>query len=460
MRRKKTHLRARVNQDLAAEATEVGLTSYAGLEVLRHYLQRTGLNRRLRSHLGRVWPSGDFGVVGLCRLLMGLLLVGGRRLRHVRFLQGDPLVLRFCSLRALPSDRSLSRWLQRCSGAAVEALRQLNVELVTSVVGRCLRARTLTIDVDGTVVSTGLQVGGARRGYNPHRRKVPSYYPITAFLADSGHLLRLDNRPGNVGDGSTSPAFLEALFAQLAATLGPSYGLRFRMDGDYFKEEVFAVLEAHAAGYAIKAPFWRCLDLHGHIQRGRGWRRVADQVDGLETRITVAGWQRTFRVVIYRKRVFHPTRKNHQLDLFDPDDGTWEYSAVATNLQLGRRGLWHFMCGRGLHEKTIGELKSGLALDTIPTQDYQANSAWQQLVVLTHNLLANFQIETGLTQRHRTRKSTTRWALQSVSTLRFELINRAGRLVRPRGRLVLRLPRCQHLSDTFHRITAALKKAA
>jgi hypothetical protein len=40
---------------------------------------------------------------------------------------------------------------------------------------------------------------------------------------------------------------------------------------------------------------------------------------------------------------------------------------------LGRRGLWHFRCGRGLPEKTIGELKSGLALDTIPTQDYQAN---------------------------------------------------------------------------------------
>jgi hypothetical protein len=82
------------------------------------------------------------------------------------------------------------------------------------------------------------------------------------------------------------------------------------------------------------------------------------------------------------------------------------------------------------------------------------------LVVLTHNLRGNFPIETGLTQRHRTRKSTSRWALQSVSTLRCALLNRAGRLVRPRGRLVLRLPPSQQLSDTFHRITAALKKAA
>ena len=37
------------------------------------------------------------------------------------------------------------------------------------------------------------------------------------------------------------------------------------------------------------------------------------------------------RVVIYRKRVQHETRKNFQLDLFDPADGHYEYSAVVTN---------------------------------------------------------------------------------------------------------------------------------
>ncbi len=42
------------------------------------------------------------------------------------------------------------------------------------------------------------------------------------------------------------------------------------------------------------------------------------------------------------------------------------------------------MGGRGLHEKAIGELKTGLAFDSIPTGDYQANSVWQQFVVLAH----------------------------------------------------------------------------
>lgn len=79
------------------------------------------------------------------------------------------------------------------------------------------------------------------------------------------------------------------------------------------------------------------------------------------------------------------------------------------------------MSGRGMHEKAIGELKSNLAFDAIPTKDYQANSVWQQFVLIAHNLLANFQIDTGLTQRNRTLKCTARWALQSARTLRFEI---------------------------------------
>ena len=46
----------------------------------------------------------------------------------------------------------------------------------------------------------------------------------------------------------------------------------------------------------------------------------------------------------------------------------------------------------GGDEKTIAQLKT---FHSVPTQTYAANSAWQQLVVLAHNLLTNFQLETG-----------------------------------------------------------------
>ncbi len=50
-----------------------------------------------------------------------------------------------------------------------------------------------------------------------------------------------------------------------------------------------------------------------------------------QTRLRVKTWQRTLSVLIYRKRVRRETRKNFQLDLFDPDNGYYEYSAIVTN---------------------------------------------------------------------------------------------------------------------------------
>ena len=135
--------------------------------------------------------------------------------------------------------------------------------------------------------------------------------------------------------------------------------------------EVLQELEKHKAGFALKVPFWRCLDLQSQIRARRRWLPVGDGVDDFFTSITIKTWDRRIAVAIYRKRVFHETCKNYLLDLFDPDDGTWEYAVVATNLELGVRRLWRFMAGRGLHEKIIGELKSALALETIPTNQLQ-----------------------------------------------------------------------------------------
>jgi len=460
VRRKKSDIRGGVNGDLRVEFTEWGLTSYAGLELLVRYFRHIGLNRIIRDLIVRLAPGGDYGTCALVRVVVGLFIVGGRRLSHRAFLRGDPVLQRFCELRDLPDESTVRTWLRGFQRHSVEALRQLNADVVGRVIGLYLRAQTLTIDVDGTLVSTGQQVAWAFRGYNPHHRKVPSYFPICAYLADSGHILRVQNRPGNVNDGKASVTFLRQLFQQIRQTLGDRYQLRFRMDGDFFKREVLDVIDANRAGYALKVPFWRCLDLQARIRSRRRWHRVAEDVDGFFTQVSVQGWDREFHVAIYRKRVFHKTHKNYQLDLFDPANGTWEYSAVASNLSLKIRTLWRFMCGRGLHEKAIGELKTGLALDTIPTNHYGANSAWQQLVVLTHNLLAGFQIETGAADRPRSLKRTTHWILKSVRTLRFQIINRAGRLVRPHGTTLLRLPTNTKTKELFTRIADNLVKAA
>lgn len=87
----------------------------------------------------------------------------------------------------------------------------------------------------------------------------------------------------------------------------------------------------------------------------------------------------------------------------------------------------------------MAELKGEFALDVVPTNHYGANSAWQQLSVLGHTLLRSFQLQTLATPKPRTRKRTYAYGLQSMRTLRFLLINRAGRLTRIADRQVLRM---------------------
>ena len=203
MRLSRAALRGRVNGRVEYRCGLQQVTSHAGLELFRDFLQRRRFRERLRRLVGRSFPRSDFGTVPMLLVLLGLLMVGGRRIWHLRYVQSDPILARFAGLRRLPSPRTVSGWLAQLSESHVARLVRLNSEVVGEALQKARLAR-LTIDVDGSVVSTGQTVEGAKRGFNPHHRKVPSYYPITAYEAQSGQILRVENRPGNVHDGKAS----------------------------------------------------------------------------------------------------------------------------------------------------------------------------------------------------------------------------------------------------------------
>ena len=305
------------------------------------------------------------------------------------------------------------------------------------------------------MVSTGLRVEGARRGFNPHRRKVPSYYPITAYEANTGQVLRVCNRAGNVYDGKASLAFLGELFEQLGATLKRRPVLEMRMDGAYFHAAVIDVVEQEGVEYVIKVPFWRWLGLKERVARCRKWERVDETVEFLDQWLWVPAWSRVMRVVVCRKRVRHRTGKNYQLDLFDPDDCHSDYSAIVTYKEVTGRTLWFFMCGRGSHEKVYGELKSGYAFDCLPTQRYDANSASQVFTILTFNPMRAMQANT--TERCSTnRKRRAIRPFHTIQTLRYGFMNRAGLLVQPSARHILDVGNNPMVRERFKTIESAL----
>jgi len=429
-------LRRVVKGNLAIQFVSQHLTSYSGLELLRRYVQQIALRRRLREALTAT--RSDYGSGRLALLIVGLLVVGARRLEHLQYLAGDPLVARFCGLARLPSARTVSNWLKQFTQATLRPLIDLNHALVMDTVER-LQLPRLTIDVDGSVVRTGAKVAWAFRGFNPHHRKDPSYYPLLAHLAQTGHILRLKNRPGNVHDSRQAVTFLRDLLDSLQGRVGRRVPLEFRMDAAFFQREIFRLLTVRGCAYAIKVGYWSWLPLKQLVAERQRWLPVAPGVTGFMHDLVTPQWNLTLRVMIYRKHVQHRSPRNFQLDLFTPDDGHFEYSALATNMPLSLPALFAFACGRGAQEKTFAELKGEFALDVVPTNHYGANSAWQQLSVLAHNLMRSFQLDTLAEPKPRSRKRTYAYLLRSMRTLRFLIIVRAGRLTRIGGRIILRL---------------------
>ena len=451
MRLTVTRLWRVTKRELPIEFGNEQLSSYGCLELLRRYFHLIGLSARIRRALsGQV--GGDCGSTHLGLLVIGLLVVGARRLGHLRYLAHDSLFARFCGLARIPSDRTVVNWLKQFTHSSLRALARLNRELLYGQIGK-LGLRRLTIDLDGTVIRTGSKVGWAARGFNPHHPKHPSYYPLLAHLAQTGQILRLKNRPGNVHDSHGAERFVRELIGEIRAALGRAVLLEFRMDAAFFQHNLLKLLPRLDCCYAVKVPFSTWTGVRALVAARRCWSAVTPDIECFETRLRLTPWGLELRTVVYRKRVHHPSPKNFQLDLFSPDDGHFEYSAVATNLTLSPQALWYFAAGRGAQEKTFAELKGEFALDVVPTNHYGANSAWQQLCVLAHNLMRSFQLHSNLaTDRPRSLKRTYRYRIMSMRTLRFLLINRAARVTRISGRKLLRFAASPAAEILYRRI--------
>ncbi len=463
MRIGKRGFSARIKGDLKLNFGDEKLTSHAGLELLRRFLRGLDFMRALRASERRAGIGGDFSLSKVVLTVLAMLWVGAKRLAHLSFMASDPMFLRFASLSRAPNERSLGRALTRMSWRTWPEIDRLSCLAVRSGTER-LGLRRWTLDIDGSVLTTGLSVERAERGYNPHHRKNPSYYPIVATLAQTGHVVAHLNRRGNVHDSHRSARFLREAVRTLRSDLGACGVIETRADGAFFHREFLATCTRSEVEYAVKVPMWPWLNLRGIVKQKKesDWQWVdrKNGVQGLLAELPIPKWGRTERIAIYRKRVGHVPVKGKQLELFNPDDGYWEYSVIATNKTIELRALWHFQNGRGVQEKTIGELKSGLAFACIPSKSYRANTAWQKLNVLAHNLLTTFQLKTIATEKPRTLKRTALYLLRSVTTLRFEWLNKAARIVRPGGTSVMRMADNHAVREKIDRIAKALDEAA
>jgi hypothetical protein len=411
------------------------LTSFAGLILFQSLFTRIGLKKKLSNCFRHLKVSPIFGHDFTVMLLIVHLLLGYRQLQDIRYYRDDPVVHRLLGVKRLPDVATLSRSLAGMDARSVEKLRRLNRQQVLQRIEDLGLAR-ITLDFDGSVLSTSRFAEGTAVGYNRRKKGQRSYYPLFCTIAQTGQAFDVWHRPGNVHDSNGAEAFILACIREIRA-IAPRAIIEVRMDSAFFSDAIVGRLENEGVEFTISVPFERFAKLKGIVEGRKRWRHLDQRCNYFEMRWKPNSWRRKQRFVFIRTR----NRKQHkeplQLDMFIPYEYGYDFKVIVTNKRLSAKKALAFHNGRGSQEGIFAELKSQAQMDYIPTRRQAGNQVYMLAAMLAHNLSREMQMVANNQQRRTTEKRAPLWQFTQLGTLRRKLIQRAGRLTRPQRNLTL-----------------------
>ena len=166
-------------------------------------------------------------------------------------------------------------------------------------------------------------------------------------------------------------------------------------------------------------------------------------------------WNRRFRFLFIRTLAKRQQKGPIQLDLFLPYEYGYDFKVVVTNKTISPKKVVAFHEGRGSQEGIFGELKTHCQMGYVPVRKWLGNQTYLLAGLLAHNLLRELQMMTTAPSRRTTEKRTPLWAFEQLHTFRAGVIQRAGRLTRPQGKLTLTISAAHWIK---HQILDTLKR--
>jgi hypothetical protein len=452
------HHKAHAVPELRFEPT-CRLTAYAGLVVFQKLFAQLELKQRLRRCFAHLQVHPIFGHATIVLLLIVHLILGHRRLRDLDYYGEDPMVLRVLGLRKVPDVATISRALSALDARSVDKLRGLIRSLVLERLESLAPAR-ITLDFDGSVISTGRRAEGTAIGYNRKKKGQRSYYPLFCTVAQTGQVLDVLHRAGNVHDSRLADEFILDCISGVRAVLGREVRIEVRMDGAFYSKAIVRMLDGHDVEFTISVPFERLADLKGIIERRQRWQPIDEMTSYFESHWKPKAWLRRYRLVIVRTKTKMQNKEPLQLDLFVPHQYGYEFKVVVTNKKIGAKKLVAYHNGRGSQEGVFAELKSQVAMAYVPTRTLAGNQTYLLAAVFAHNLGRELHMVAEDPVRNTTEKRTACWPFVQLSTLRQRILHRGGRLIRPGGWLTLAMSANSKVERDLRRYLDALDQAA
>ena len=177
-------------------------------------------------------------------------------------------------LKRLPDVATVSRTLSGLDEKAVAGYGEISRNLVLDRLETEQLAR-VTLDFDGSVLSTSRHAEGTAIGFNKKKKGARSYYPIFCTVAQTAQILDLHHRPGNVHDSNGARPFIASCVEEVKGRL-PQAALEARVDSAFFDEDQLLGLDGDGVEFTASVPFARFPKFKGIIEARKRWRRIDD----------------------------------------------------------------------------------------------------------------------------------------------------------------------------------------
>jgi hypothetical protein len=352
------------------------------------------------------------------------MVAGMKRISDTKILHYNNCFQHLLGLQDFPKPSTLREFLKGLSPAELKGIIRTHDLLRRKMSALPTIPTSLIFDLDSTILPIfGWKIQGARVGYNPKKRRRPSYWPLLCFEGRSRDCWAGILRPGNTGSATGAQALWQTIQSKIPKHF---YRIRIRADAGFFDHKFIEPLDEKGIGYAIVAKISpplkeRLQNLRYQTFRKEGWQVAQFSYQPWN-------WKKPHRFVVVRRPKPERTEEEAQLSLWEFQD--YFYHLFVTNLDLTPQAVWHFYRKRARVELDIRELKESFPLGKIPTNSFLANEIHFQIILLTYNLINSF----------RRLCLPGKWRYATLQTLRRELLVLPARLVHSGRKNQLKLP--------------------
>lgn len=435
------------------------LTSFSGLVIYQSLFSKIDIKNRLRSCFRHLKVAEIFEHHIIMLVLIVHLLLGYRKLRDMDYYRDDPMVKRLLGLKKLPDVSTVSRALRSADEESIKKIRQYCRGLVITR-GKKIMLYRITLDFDGSVITTnGRYVEGTAVGFNKKKKGARSYYPLFCTIAQTGQVFDVYHRPGNVHDSRGAREFIIECITAIKREM-PWVKIEVRMDSAFFSDEIITTLDEMLIEFTASVPFERFVELKKMIGGRIRWRKINEAWSYFESTWSPKKWDKRYRFIFIRQKCREINKEPVQLDLFIPHEYGYEFKVIVTNKKTTAKKVLMYHNGRATQESIFGELKSQSQMDYIAVRRLYGNQMYMMAAILTYNFNREMQMEVRPKDRSTTEKRAPLWEFEELTSIRQRLIQRAGRLTQPQGKLTLTMSGNEAVKKDLFCFLDALKEAA